>query len=76
MDYKERTTTRLIDYVGTKPKSKVERFLDDGNIPHLLLAELAVERPHLLKLLLITLSVIICILMLQMREILTSSETN
>ena len=69
----------LSTYVGNEHlKSKVERFLDDGNIPHLLLygRELAVERPHLLKLLLITLSVIICILMLQMRGILTSSETN
>ena len=69
----------LSTYVGNEHlKSKVERFLDDGNIPHLLLYGRAGggKTTHLLKLLLITLSVIICILMLQMRGILISSETN
>ncbi|BCV08228.1 MAG: hypothetical protein CM15mL4_2970 [uncultured marine virus] len=65
-------TTDLSTYVGNEHlKTKVERFLDDGNVPHLLLYARRVERPHLLKLLLILLSVIIFTLMLRMRETLT-----
>ena len=61
----------LSTYVGNEHlKSKVKRFLEDGNVPHYYyMVELVAAKPHLLKLLLIMLSVIIYILMRRMNEI-------
>jgi len=60
----------LSTYVGNEHlKSKVERFINDGNVPHLLLyGRAGGGKPHLLRLLLIILSVTIYILMHRMKE--------
>ena len=61
----------LSTYVGNEHlKTKVERFLEDGNVPHLLLyGRAGGGKTTLAKIILIMLSVIIYILMRRMNEI-------